>query len=66
MHVHTKRVASLFVLVVLAAGGRTIAISPDLRLVDAMAEQDTALVRALLDEGIDANTPNLPSASGSL
>lgn len=66
MHIHTKRVASLFVLFVLSAGGRTIAISPDLRLVDAMAEQDTALVRALLDEGIDANTERADGATALL
>ena len=36
----------------LAAAG-----APDLRLVNAAAEENTQAVRALLDEGVDVNTP---------
>lgn len=39
------------------------AAGPDLRLVDAVARQDTRAVRALLKEGVDVNTPRADGAS---
>ena len=56
MHIHTKLLASSCLLVVFTAAGLATAASPDLRLVDAMADGDATLVWALLDEGSDANT----------
>ena len=39
---------------------------PDLRMVDAAAAQDTRLVRALLDEGADVNTPRADGVTALL
>ena len=56
MHVETKRLITVCLLAVLATLGQAAAAGPDLRLVEAMAERDSALVRALLDEGVDPNS----------
>ena len=50
---------------VLAAGLATAA-GQDLRLVSAAAEQDTQAVRALLDAGVDVNTPRADGATALL
>ena len=55
MHIHTRRLVSLCLLIVFTTAGRATANGPDLRLVDAMAERNTALVRVLLDESVDVN-----------
>ena len=66
MHVQTKRLASLCLLLVPVTVSGATAASPDLRLVDAMAEQNTTLVRALLNEGIDVNTARADGATALL
>ena len=66
MHVQTKRLASLLLFLVPVTMSSATAASPDLRLVDAMAERDTALVRALLEEGIDVNIPRADGATALL
>ena len=56
MQVDTKRLITLCLLAVLTTLGQAAAAGPDLRLVEAMAERDSALVRALLEEGVDSNS----------
>ena len=55
-------VVGLWVVSVLAAG-MAVAAEPDLRLVTAVKEQNTQLVRTLLDEGVDVNTPRPDGAT---
>ena len=55
MHIHTRRLVGFCLLIVFTTAGRATANGPDLRLVDAMAERNTALVRVLLDESVDVN-----------
>ena len=66
MHVPTKRLASLSLLLVLATVSSATATSPDPRLVDAMVERNTALVRTLLNEGIDVNSARADGATALL
>ena len=54
MRIQTKRLAGLLLLPAALTVG-VAAASVDLRLVDAAAARDTALVRALLDEGVDVD-----------
>ena len=65
MRIQTKRLAGLFLLPVLTAGVAAAA-SPDLRLVDAAAARDTALVRSLIDEGVDVNAARADGATALL
>ena len=63
------RVICLTVLsvILLTFGSRTAAAeAPDLRLVDAAAAQDTRLVRELLDEGADVNSPRVDGVTALL
>jgi hypothetical protein len=48
---------SIFVSTLLAVSGIAIAAQPDLRLVNAAADQDKTLVRTLLKQGADVNVP---------
>ena len=59
MRIQTKRLAGLLLLPAALTVG-VAAASVDLRLVDAAAARDTALVRALLDEG-SMLTPRVPT-----
>ena len=61
----SRRVLMWVFPLVLAAGLATAA-GQDLRLVSAAAEQDTQAVRALLDEGVDVNTPRADGATALL
>ena len=56
MHLETGRLTTLCLLVGLTMPGQAFAAGPDLRLVEAMAERDSAFVRSLLDEGADADS----------
>jgi len=66
MRAQTKRVVSLCLILLPLTVGMTAAASPDLRLVDASAERNTALVRALLKEGIDVNAARADGATALL
>ena len=57
MGANVNRLASMWLLPVVLAGGVATSAGHDLWLVRAVAEQDTHAVRALLDEGVDVNTP---------
>ena len=63
MRVHTKCLGSLCLLLLLLTVSIATAASRDLRLVDAMAERNTALVHVLLDEGVDVNTARADGAT---
>jgi len=52
---HTIRLARFWLVVLPATIGLAAAAAPDLRLVDALAERNTAAVKALLKEKIDVN-----------
>ena len=62
MRVPAKRLASLCFAFLVAAAGSLAAAPPDLRLVDAMADRDTARVRALLGAGLDPDTARADGA----
>jgi ankyrin repeat protein len=66
MRAHMKRVASLCLILLPLTVRMTAVASPDLRLVDASAERNTALVRALLKEGIDVNAARADGATALL
>ena len=66
MHVHMQRLAGWCLLLVLVAAASVTAAEPDLRLVDAMAERNSALVRTLLDEGVDVNSARADGATALL
>ena len=67
MRVRTKRLAGLCLILLLpVTAGSAAAAAPDLRLVEAMAVRDAALVHALLDEGIDVNTARADGATALL
>lgn len=55
MGAKVTRLAGLWVISLLSVAGPATAAGPDLRLVNAVAEQDKQAVRALLKEGIDVN-----------
>jgi len=55
MGASVKRLASLWVVPLLSAASLAAAAGPDLRLVNAVSEQDTVAVRALLKQGVDVN-----------
>ena len=66
MRVPTKRLACLCLAFLLTAAGGAAAAPPDLRLVDAMADRDTARVRALLDAGLDPDAARADGATALL
>ena len=66
MHVHMKRLAGLCLLLVVTGVGHIAAAGPDLRLVDAMAERNTALVRTLIGDGVDVNSARADGATALL
>ena len=66
MRVNTKCLGSLCLILPLSTVGIATAASRDLRLVDAMAERNTALVHVLLDEGVDVNTARVDGATALL
>ena len=67
MRVLTKRLAALCLVLLAVAAGIATAAAADLRLVEAMAERDTARVRALLaDEELDANAARADGATALL
>ena len=67
MRVPTERLACLCLAFLLAAAGSAAAAPPDLRLVDAMADRDTARVRALLEnEALDPDTARADGATALL
>ena len=65
MRIRTTRLAGLILLPALAVGVAAAA-SPDLRLVDAAAARDTALMRSLIDEGVDVNAARADGAAALL
>ena len=67
MRVPTKLLASLCLVLLAVAAGGAAATAPDLRLVEAMAERDTARVRTLLaDEELDVNAARADGATALL
>ena len=67
MRVLTKCLAGLCLVLLPVAAGSAAAAAPDLRLVEAMAERDTARVRALLAEaGLDVNAARADGATALL
>ena len=67
MHFRMKRLGGLCLAFLVAAAGSLAAAPPDLRLVDAMADRDTARVRALLEnEGLDPDTARADGATALL
>ncbi len=61
-----KRLSGLCLVLLPLAAGSAAAGAPDLRLVDAMADRDTARVRALLDAGADPGTARADGATALL
>ena len=55
MSVALNRLMAIWIVPLLACASLATAAVPDLRLVTAVAKQDTETVRALLDEGVDVN-----------
>jgi ankyrin repeat protein len=66
MGANVNRLAGLWVLPLLSAASLAIAAGPDLRLVNAAAEQDTVAVRALLKQGVDVNAARADGATALL
>jgi ankyrin repeat protein len=71
MGVRICRSASYWIVAAVAAAGvvagnDAAAAGPDLRLVDAAAQQDKAAVRALLKQGVSVNTPRADGATALL
>ena len=67
MRVLTTGLASLCLVLLAAAAGSAAAAGPDLRLVEAMAERDTARLRGLLaDEELDVNAARADGATALL
>jgi ankyrin repeat protein len=58
--------ASILVSTLLAVSGIAIAAQPDLRLVNAAADQDKTLVRTLLKQGADVNAPRADGSTALL
>ena len=65
MRTPTRRLAGLILLPAALTVGAAAA-TPDLRLLDAAAARDTALVRALLDEGVDVDAARADGATALL
>ena len=66
MCARTKRFVSLGLILFPLTVGLAAAASPDIRLVDAFAERNTALARTLLTEGIDVNVARADGATALL
>ena len=66
MHVHMKQLAGVCLLFVLTSVGHMTAAGPDVRLVDAMAERNRALVHTLLGEEVDVNSARADGATALL
>ena len=66
MGTKVSRRVLMWVFPLVVAAGLATAAGQDLRLVSAAAEQDTQAVRALLDEGVDVNTPRADGATALL
>ena len=66
MRIRAKRLAGLLLLPAALTVGVAAAVSTDLRLVDAVAARDTALVRALLNEGVDVDAARADGATALL
>ena len=67
MRVLTKGLASLCLVLLAAVAGSAAAAAPDLRLVEAMAERDTARLRGLLADGdLDVNAARADGATALL
>ena len=66
MHAHMERLSGSILLLVLAAAASVPAAEPDLRLVDAMAERNSAMVRTLLGEAVDVNRARADGATALL
>src|ERR1700687_499703 len=66
MGANVNRLAGLWVLPLLSAASLAMAAGPDLRLVNAAAEQDTKAVRALLKQGVDVNAARADGATALL
>ena len=61
-----NRFASLAAMLVLSVGARAGAAGPDLRLINAVAEQDKTAIRTLLKQGVDVNTIRADGATALL
>jgi len=61
-----SRLAGLWVALLVTGASLASAAGPDLRLVNAAAEQDKAAVRALLKQGVDVNTARADGATAIL
>ena len=66
MRIRTKHLAALLLLPAALTAAAAAAATPDLRLVDAAAAGDAALVRALLDEGVDVDAARADGATALL
>jgi ankyrin repeat protein len=66
MILNMRRLAWCSLLALLAAAGAASAAGPDVRLVAAAAQQDTATVRALIRKGVDVNTTRADGATALL
>src|SRR5262249_15198357 len=66
MRARTKPFASVCLFLLSLTVGLAAAGSPDLRLVNALAERNTVLVRTLLKKGIDVNTARADGATALL
>lgn len=63
---HSKKVVVLSLITLAAVSGAAFAAAPDLRLVNAVADQDKALVRSLLKQGADVNAARADGATALL
>ena len=66
MSASVKRLAGLCTTLLVTTVGAAAAAGPDLRLVNAAADQDTAAVRALLKQGVDVNAARADGATALL
>ena len=66
MGANVNRLAGLWVLPLLSVASLAMAAGPDLRLLNAAAEQDTVAVRALLKQGADVNAARADGATALL
>src|SRR5271167_4679410 len=63
---HINRLASLWVVPLVSAASLAMAAGPDLRLVNAAAEQDLGTLRTLLKAGVDVNAARADGATALL